>query len=113
MSWPDPVTTVHTASGVTIVGPGDDSVPDHRGPNCEVVAVTAATALVHGTNVLLPATAAPPKARPLHTVAVNSWPPTPPRWALSSRYPTPPLPTWSSRLLGRSTGLVDPMSVSL
>src|SRR4051794_3596134 len=100
MSCPEPLTTVHTASGVTIVGPGDDSATDHTGVNRASVAASAATLLVHGTNALLPATAAPPKARPVHTVAVNSCPPTPPRWPASRRYPIPPLPTCSNRLFG-------------
>src|SRR3954471_1791872 len=113
MSCQEPLTTVHTGSGVTRVGPGDASATDHTGLTCASVGATAATLLVHGTNVLLPATAAPPKARPVHTVAVKTWPPIPPRWPPSSRSPIPPLPTWSSRLFGRSTGPVEPRSVSL
>src|SRR5438105_5433672 len=110
---PEPVATVHTPPVVTMGGPGTAAPAVHLTLMRSPVTTTAATPEEQGMNSVAPSWLTAPREGPSQTLAVESWPPIPPRWLASSRKPVPDLPTWKTREVPASTGLVEARSVSV
>src|SRR3954451_21548811 len=94
-----------------IGGPGWLMFAVHVVENESPATVSSCSSSVHGTSTVLPSWARPPITRS-HTLALPSSPPSPPSLVASRTYPTPDLPTWNTRPLSSTTGLVVPTSTS-